>query len=78
MLDYIGRPSKTGVRVWCAYEKTSKYSTNNMTKLITCSCRASVIVLCAQSRSKVPACMALRTFIFRAAEVACKKLYKIN
>ena len=75
MLDCIGLPNKTGVRVLCAYETTSKYCTNDMTNYLLTPgvCHSAVYSIEVEG-----ACLALRTFLFRAVEVACMKLYKIN
>ena len=74
MLDCIGLPNKTGVCVWCAYE-TSKYSTNDITNYLLTPgvCHSAVCSIEVEG-----ACLALRTFLFRAEEVVCMKLYKIN
>ena len=75
MLDCIDLPNKTGVRVWCAYEITSKYSTNDMTNYLL------MLGVWHSSLCSIEvegACLALRTFLFRAADVAGMKLYKSN
>ena len=72
MLYCIGIPNKTGVRVWCAYETTSKYSTNDITNYLL------MPGVCHNAVCSIEVEGALRTFLFRAAEVACKKLYKIK
>ena len=76
MLDCIGLPNKTVVRVWCAFETMSKYvQYNDMTNyLLTPSVGRRAVC----SIEVEGACLALRTFLFRVAEVTCMKLYKIN
>ena len=76
VLECIGLPNKTGVRVWCAYEIMSKYvQYNDMTNYLLTPgvCHSAVCSIEVEG-----ACLALRTFLFRAAEVTCMKLYKIN